>query len=291
VNLTALPALTLAERREVDALARACRPPGEDEMPLYYAPEAARGGAGRTPNTQILYREDPELLGFAAVPPEPDAEVILLVHPAHRRRGIGRLLLEAAREECRARGDDELVVVSLDSLPEGTAFARAMGGCHELSEYRMELDTAALSQAARGDALQVSEVGREHADSLTAVQAVTSGTPPDRAWARLEAWLASGVHRFFLAHLEGEPIGSIRVNAEEGAGLLYLCTFGVLPAYRRRGFGRELLVKTTRALLAERPATLRLEVAVDNPDALGLYRAAGFREIATFHYYRLAVHT
>jgi ribosomal protein S18 acetylase RimI-like enzyme len=258
-------------------------------MPLYYAPEAAECGTGRTPNTQILYREDSKLLGFAAVPPEEDAEVILLVDPGHRRRGLGRRLLAAAREECRARGDGELILVSLDSLPEGGAFAGTMGGRHELSEYRMELDTAAFSRVACGDALRVSEAGWEHADSLAAVQAVTSGTSPVRARGRLEEWFASGVQRFFLARLEGEPVGSLRVNAEAGAELLYLCTFGVLPAYRRRGFGRELLVKTVHALLAEGPVTLRLEVAVDNPAAVGLYRACGFREIATFHYYRLAV--
>jgi len=61
----------------------------------------------------------------------------------------------------------------------------------------------------------------------------------------------------------------------------------VLPAYRGRGLGRELLSRTVETLLAANHGHIGQEVETDNRNALGLYVSCGFREVTTYGYYHL----
>lgn len=82
----------------------------------------------------------------------------------------------------------------------------------------------------------------------------------------------------------GEPVGValLRHVADEAE----ILTIGILPGHRRAGAGRRLL----DAALADLPpgvGTVFLEVAIDNPAALALYTAAGFRPVGRrAKYYR-----
>ena len=85
--------------------------------------------------------------------------------------------------------------------------------------------------------------------------------------------LASGADGL-LAVTDGTPIGLVlwRVAADE-AEILTICT---LPAQRRLGVGRHLMERAKAILTAVGIGRLFLEVAIDNPPAIALYRAFGF---------------
>ena len=71
---------------------------------------------------------------------------------------------------------------------------------------------------------------------------------------------------------------------EHGA---YVTSLGVLLEYRGRGFGRQILARTGAMLIAEGWDQVLIEVETDNQNALGLYRAVGFRETRTYGFYEI----
>ena len=107
-------------------------------------------------------------------------------------------------------------------------------------------------------------------DDLAALYA--RAFPAGRAWTADEiAWLATAPG-FLLTAATGFALG--RAAADEAE----LVTIAVDPDARRRGTGRGLLAAFERAAQARGAETAYLEVAADNAAALGLYRAAGWRE-------------
>ena len=82
---------------------------------------------------------------------------------------------------------------------------------------------------------------------------------------------------FALIAEEGDgPRGFVlAVGAAEQAEIM---SIAVHPTARRRGFGRALLSAAAAAGRGTWRRNLFLEVAVDNPAALGLYTALGFAE-------------
>jgi GNAT superfamily N-acetyltransferase len=107
-----------------------------------------------------LARLDGEPVGYANLfLPQLDntdnATVDLFVHPAYRRRGVGRALLAHGARLLRERGRKRVVAMAVSGLPggprrdgAGDAFAAAVGARAALAVARRRLDTARLDRAA-----------------------------------------------------------------------------------------------------------------------------------------------
>ncbi|MEK0084826.1 GNAT family N-acetyltransferase [Benzoatithermus flavus] len=95
----------------------------------------------------------------------------------------------------------------------------------------------------------------------------------------LDALAAPDV-RFFVARIAGRAVGcaALRLAADYGE----LKRMFVLPEARGRQVGRRLLARIEAELLAHGLGILRLETGGRQPEALGLYRAAGFAERGPF---------
>jgi putative acetyltransferase len=87
--------------------------------------------------------------------------------------------------------------------------------------------------------------------------------------------------RFFVARREGEALGCIALRVDP-AGWGEVKRLYVSPRARGLGLGRRLLSALEAQALQERLPLLRLETGIHQPGALGLFRAAGFREIPAF---------
>lgn len=98
----------------------------------------------------------------------------LIVHPDHRRRGIGRALYAYALERLRAEGRKRTVGMAVATLPGGPqrdgaggAFAAAMGAKNALGEVRRRLDLSTVDE----DVLKVQlDEAWQRADGYTLVQ-------------------------------------------------------------------------------------------------------------------------
>jgi ribosomal protein S18 acetylase RimI-like enzyme len=241
----------------------------------------------------LLHRAGGVLVGVSTVQDGDPPEVCLLVHPAHRRRGVGRRLLGRAGAMCRRRGAGVVLLTVDERSAGGKAFAEAVGARYRFSEYRMELERVPEDRPWPAP-LRLRRATAEDASTFAQVGGAAFGDPDEEARRRRveEEMRASPAgpgstphHRYVLAELDGRPIGTIRVSFYDR--MVYLTSFGVLPELQGQGLGRQILTRTVRRLAAEGWSPIRIEVETENRTALGLYRSCGFREIAGYAYYTL----
>jgi ribosomal protein S18 acetylase RimI-like enzyme len=85
-----------------------------------------------------------------------------------------------------------------------------------------------------------------------------------------------------VATLHGDPVGcgSLKLQSD---GSAHLKRMWVSPAVRGLGLGRRLLAELESEAVALGVRTLRLETNRALTEAIGLYRAAGFREVPAFN--------
>ena len=135
--------LANADRAEVEKLTELCNQHEGLDIPLNLeGPLPLQGDA----TDQFLYYGDGGLLGFVSLEGGQPLEVCGMVHPEHRRKGIGRALLAVAKQECRRRGLHSLLLVCDEAARSGRAFVAALGAQYRFSEYRMVLDVAGISR-------------------------------------------------------------------------------------------------------------------------------------------------
>jgi len=95
------------------------------------------------------------------------------------------------------------------------------------------------------------------------------------------AALKSPEIRFFVARTKAVAVGcgALRLDAD---GYGEIKRMYVSPAARGLGLGKKLLVAIEAEARRQRLHTLRLETGIHQPEALGLYTSAGYRETGAF---------
>jgi ribosomal protein S18 acetylase RimI-like enzyme len=275
------------ERREVAALLALVAARDGAEPAVHTAPPPADAPLDAAHFS--LARSGRELVGVASLVGYQELEVTGVVHPDHRRRGIGRALVAATRAEIARRGPEQWLLVCDAALPGGAAFAAAMGGTSDFSEHRLRLDPARLPAPAPTSALAIRLATPADTDDLAALLSAAFGDPVEdvRGWVGND--FGQPDRRWFIASLALAPIGTLRVREGEEGGEVYVTGFGIAPAYQNQRLGRQFLLAILAQLRAEGRDTILIEVETNNAPANALYRAVGFEPIRTFAYYRMGV--
>ena len=231
---------------------------------------------------------DGALVGFCTLSGDsgPELELCGMVHPAYRRRGIGRALLCSALDSSRRRlAVIRVLVICEDASTSGRAFVAAAGGKHSFSENRMETATPPTRTAPQR--LDVRPADAEDAADLARIISVSFGQSDDHMAEEIARDMTLGGERYYLAWLGATPISAFKIFVDRPKAYIY--AFGVLPEYRRQGYGREILEDIIPRLFAEGWTAVGLEVDADNTPAQALYRAVGFHDITVYGYYDLAM--
>lgn len=283
--------LTDAEAAEVDRLAAICNAHDRTDLKLAL-PRAPR--EVETPRA-FLRRERGTLVGYASIDGLGGGEPELcgMVHPDHRLRGIGRALLAALLDTCRAVGDTRALLIVEDVSTCGLAFAAAAGAQLASKEIHMELDAAddPTALAAIGSALAgpltVRPAAPTPADVATLVHIMSRafGDPEDHVRRRVEAEIRDPEGPFLIAEVGGRPVGSLKVYRMGPETGIY--ALGILPADQGLGLGHQMLARAIAYVLAEGPTRFALEVDDDNEPAKALYARCGFVETTVYGYYAL----
>jgi GNAT superfamily N-acetyltransferase len=91
-----------------------------------------------------------------------------------------------------------------------------------------------------------------------------------------------GPHAYVTVFAAGQPVGIGRVAADSGwTGVFSMAT---IPKMRRRGIARQVLSAMASWADTQNAPQLYLQVEQSNEAARRLYEAAGFRQVATYHY-------
>ncbi|MBV9566263.1 MAG: GNAT family N-acetyltransferase [Bradyrhizobium sp.] len=124
-------------------------------------------------------------------------------------------------------------------------------------------------------------------DLLAEADAYMCGLYPAESNHRVDAEALAAPDMLFLAaRRAGELLGSIafRVIAPDHAEMKRLF---VRSTARRLGLGRRLLAALEDAARRREITRISLETGIRQPEAIGLYRAAGYRECPPFGAYQI----
>jgi ribosomal protein S18 acetylase RimI-like enzyme len=235
---------------------------------------------------QLLYYQEETLLGFAHLQYGPQLEVYGLTHPAYRRQGIGKALFQAAQSVQQQVGIAELLLVCNHLSSTGRAFAEAMGGRYTISEHQMLLDPSSITRPdAWRPGLQFRRATAAEAPLVAHLIAQSFGDPAEDVASWVQSDIRKPTQRFFLGLLHDKPIGTLRTVGE--GQFVDIAAFGVLPAYRGQGYGRQMLLSIIDLLLEEDWRGVRLDVETDNDHALRLYQGCGFHVTGSYDYFQI----
>lgn len=237
----------------------------------------------------FLYYEDDKLVGLLSFDDlgQEDREMTGMVHPDYRRRGIFSALLEAAKGEAKRRGIERLIIVCERFSRSGQAFVEAIGAQYDFSEHKMILETFNERGPYR-EQIQIRLAGPEDVETLASISALSFGRSVENARLHTIASMNFPDSRFYLARLGRTAVGAFNIFFSDDECGIY--GVGVLPQYRGRAFGRQMLEQLIRSLRIEGwQQRIALEVETNNTNAIGLYRSIGFKEVTTFGYYNLDI--
>ena len=280
--------LTEAELAEIEELTEICNRAEHLFMRLSFM--MLRGRTGNEINDFLCY-EHGMLVGYLALDEwgSDEKEVIAMVHPDFRRKRIFSALLAAAREECQQRAIPNILLVCEQASVGGQACAKAIGARRDFSEHEMVLESF-QERAAVDERLSLHEAGRADIDAVAAVLSASFNDPELLVTANLlKRFAQEKLPRIYLATFgEGEvsckePVGTLRLD--EFDGVIGIYGFGVVPDYRGRGYGRQILEETIRIIRKTSQEPIMLDVETDNAPAIGLYKSCGFRIKTTYDYY------
>jgi DNA-binding MarR family transcriptional regulator/GNAT superfamily N-acetyltransferase len=108
------------------------------------------------------------------------------------------------------------------------------------------------------------------------------GFDPDRGIPAGERELTPPAGLFLLVTVRGEPVGCAGLKLPRDAPA-EIKRMWLAPAVRGLGLGHRLLAELERHATANRARTLRLETNRALAEAIGLYRAAGYQEVAAYN--------
>jgi len=151
---------------------------------------------------------------------------------------------------------------------------------------------AAMAETERlltASAVEVAERDPVHPDARFCLQAYfgeiagrfDGGFDPARSPVR-EEQLTPPAGLFLVATLHGEPVGCGGIKFPAGAPA-YIKRMWVSPAVRGLGLGRRLLAELEEGAAARQLPAVQLETNRALPEAIALYRSAGYREVPPFN--------
>ncbi len=296
-----LSRLNPAQRKRISALCGDCRQaePIQLTLPL---PEA---GEELTDERFFLLYEQGCLVSLLHLfyPDGQVGELIGFTHPEFRRKNYFTKLLSLAVDYAEQLGLKQLYLISDGNSSDAREALKALELEEEYAEYMLEKPLTSssrgadssygprqpsfaseprpLSPASDARRLSVSEAVSPIPELFSDIFSV------DRE--QCDAYLAdigSDDHiSTYVLKLDKLLIGQAQLTVI--GDMAYLSGFGILPAYRSRGYGAFFLRKLERILDGQSLSRLTLQVSSQNKTALSLYRKDGFRELETLRYYPL----
>ncbi len=241
----------------------------------------------------LLVRSEGEVVGYAHLDPDGSAE--LMVDPDHRRRGIGRALLDALADlpgagqlRVWAHGDGE----SARSLAARAGYVRS----RVLLQMRRDL-VAELPEAAWPVDVTVRtfQPGADEAAWLAVNAAAFAAHPEQGRWRLADLEQRESQDWFdpkglFLAERGGELVGFhwTKVHRDEMPPIGEVYVVGVRPAAGGQGLGRALTLVGLHHLQENGLESVLLYVDESNVPAVKTYERLGFTRWSADVMYRRA---
>lgn len=237
----------------------------------------------------LLY-EKRELVSVLAmfIPTEHEAEICAVTLPKYRSSGYFKTLLFKAAEELRKFNIPKVLLVCERQAVSAKQVLNTLQAELEHTEYFLRLDRKRfLENQAVERRLSFREA--ENADLARLIRTSMSIFEDSFEDAKfmIENTFKSDSRKQYLGLLNGEIVGL--VSASEDNQEVSIFGFGILPEFRSKGYGKELLYLLVGSLLQSGKTQITLEVDSENEYAFELYKKSGFRVEVAYEYYQKMV--
>ena len=226
-------------------------------------------------NEFLLY-DDNKLIGYAGICDfgGDEIEVNGMVHPDYRRKGIFTRLFSLVKDEFNKRVNKGMLLLSDNNSVGGIEFIKNITDDFSHSEYDMSLDINATQNSFNNLIFRKAVIKDINKIKDANFEFFSNNDMNE---------ISSGIT--YLIETDNILIGKVRLEIIDNVGGIY--GLEVLPDYRGKGYGRELLILSIKKLKESNVKTINLQVLTDNKNALNLYKSCGFKENYTMDYYRL----
>ena len=258
----------------------------ELDYKLAAAKSSSRGAIKRI--DEFMYYNGDTLIGYIGICDfgGRDIEVNGMVHPAYRRRGVFKSLFVLVFEEWQKRPSSSMLIMTDRNSTAGTGFINSIGAAYHHTEYEMILSDKIFENIKRNSLrLTLKDAVQEDAAEIYRQNSIYFGEDPGR---KDSLDIEEERKRGFLiykASIEDTVVGKVNLHIANGEGGIY--GLGILPEYRGKGLGRELLIRSVEKQKELGASYIFLQVDAENDTALGLYKASGFETSYSMGYYKL----
>jgi DNA-binding MarR family transcriptional regulator/GNAT superfamily N-acetyltransferase len=177
----------------------------------------------------------------------------------------------------------------LDRLSDAAA-AGLLGPLTKRQRSRLVTAMTEVERLLAASAVEIGERDPRHPDARYCLGAYVEelsgrfdgGFDPARSISAADHEMTPPAGLFLVATLHAEPVGCGALKFHPGAPA-EIKRMWVAPSVRGIGLGRRLLAELEACAAAHGVRVLRLETNQSLGEAIGLYRAAGYREVAPFN--------
>lgn len=236
---------------------------------------------------EFMYYDNDKLIGYIGICRfgRNTLEVNGMVHPEYRRRGIFKTLFSFVKDEWNKEESLRMLLLCDDHSSSGLEFIRnSCSVIHDHSEYEMFLRSS-LEQDLKANKVVLRKAMNPDAKEIAWQNSVyfeKEYKEEDLLMPEEEEKCGTSI---YLAENDNGVIGKVHLEVSEGTGGIY--GLGVLPEYRNKGYGREILVRAIEKLQERNIKGIMLQVAVKNKRALNLYCSCGFEVTSTMDYFEM----
>lgn len=251
---------------------------------------------------EFMYFNNDELIGYIGLCNFGDLGIPIeangMVHPDYRRKGIFTTLNELVSSELKRRKRTDMLLLSDRNSRSGQEFIKSTKANYYNSEYEMYLtdDYISLKQkcvnninfrkATNNDAMEIARQNRIYFDRDENSDNKLEKIEIEHVYILPEEEEKRGM-TIYLAEFNKKTIGKVHIQLITGLGSIY--GLGVLPKYRGKGYGRQILVMAIDKLKEVGANKIMLQVSADNSKALNLYKSCGFNEVSTMDYFKYII--
>ena len=227
---------------------------------------------------EFMVYNDKELIAYAGICDfgGDEIEVNGMVHPDYRRRGLFTGLFSLVKDEFMKRGAKAMLLLSDHNSAGGLEFIKNITKDFAHADYDMNLDMDAIQNTSYDNLIFRKAV----LEDINKIKEADFEFFSDHDTEDISAG------RTYLLEADNVILGKVRLENIDNMGGIY--GLEVLPPYRGKGYGRELLVHSIIELKKSKAKAINLQVETANENALNLYKSCGFQENYTMDYYRLS---
>lgn len=237
-------------------------------------------------NVFLLY-EDGQLISALSIfaPRKEEGEVYGYTLPEFRRKGYFKKLLSEAAKELKIYGVENFLFVCAKKSTAGNAMIEKMNVQWDHGEHLMVYHGGKPFQTEGRLTLRMAD--RNALKTLVEMNMSIFSDyykDPDALMIKMSNILYSKKREMYIGLLDSKTIGICSVGTETEDPSIY--GFGIMPEFRRKGYGEELIKLVMNNLINRNIKTIKLDVDYENSAALNLYLKIGFEIEASFGYFR-----